>query len=213
MSLPQPASGRGRRSSRRSCAPIRPGWPSIRSCTACWTPPERVHGEAWPITWRRCCGRSAHASAPTALLAAGRAAAGLAARVQEAVLALLRSADPAECVSGEMPGILAVDAAHLCVEAEHPGARRLPDGTVARLLDGRQVVFRDDTRRCPPAACRGGRPGAPRCAGARAGRGTAGAAGAAGARPAHGRWTRRRAPAPLGLPRPRRGRGARPLSR
>jgi hypothetical protein len=36
-----------------------------------------------------------------------------------------------------------VDAAHLCVEADLPGARRLPDGSVARLLDGRQVVFRD----------------------------------------------------------------------
>ena len=77
------------------------------------------------------------------VLAAGRAAAGLAARVQDAVLALLRSADPADCVSGEMPGILAIDAAHLCVEADHSGARRLPDGTVAGLLDGRQVVFRD----------------------------------------------------------------------
>jgi uncharacterized protein YigA (DUF484 family) len=78
------------------------------------------------------------------LLAAGRAAAGLAGRAQDAVLALFRSADPADCVSGEMPGILAVDAAHLCIEAEHPGARRLPDGVVARLLDGRQVVFRDE---------------------------------------------------------------------
>ena len=77
------------------------------------------------------------------LLAAGRATAGLAGRVQDAVLALFRSSDPADCVSGEMPGILAVDAAHLCVEAEHPGARRLPDGVVAPLLDGRQVVFRD----------------------------------------------------------------------
>ena len=77
------------------------------------------------------------------LLAAGRATADLAGRVQDAVLALFRSSDPADCVSGEMPGILAVDAAHLCIEAEHPGARRLPDGVVARLLDGRQVVFRD----------------------------------------------------------------------
>ncbi len=55
------------------------------------------------------------------VLAAGRAAAGLTARVQEAVLALLRSADPLDCIAGEMPGILAVDAVHLCVEAE--GAR------------------------------------------------------------------------------------------
>jgi hypothetical protein len=58
------------------------------------------------------------------------------------VLALFRSTDPADCVSGEMPGILAIDAALLCVEEEHPGARRVPAGTVARLLDGRQVVFR-----------------------------------------------------------------------
>ena len=77
------------------------------------------------------------------LLAAGRATAGLAGRVQDAVLALLRAADPADCVSGEMPGILAVDAAHLCVEGDHPGARRLPEGVVARLLNGHQVVFRD----------------------------------------------------------------------
>jgi uncharacterized protein YigA (DUF484 family) len=77
------------------------------------------------------------------LLAAGRATAGLAGRVQDAVLALFRSDDPADCVSGEMPGILAVDAAQLCIEAEHPGARRLPAGMVANLLDGRQVIFRD----------------------------------------------------------------------
>ena len=77
------------------------------------------------------------------LLAAGRATASLAARVQDAVLALLRSSDPADCVSGEMPGILALDAAHLCIEAEQPGTRRLPNGLVAQLLDGRQVVFRE----------------------------------------------------------------------
>jgi hypothetical protein len=77
------------------------------------------------------------------VLAAGRAAAGVAARVQDAVLALLRSNDAADCISGEMPGIMAVDAAHLCMEGEHPGARWLPAGTVNGLLDGRAVVFRD----------------------------------------------------------------------
>ncbi len=103
-------------------------------------PPVRMHGE----------GLADHMAAmlrvqrerADGLLAAGRATASLASRVQDAVLALLRSTDPADCVSGEMPGILAVDAAHLCMEAEHPGVRRLPDGTVARLLDGRQVMFR-----------------------------------------------------------------------
>ena len=42
-----------------------------------------------------------------------------------------------------MPGLLAIDAAQLCVEAEHARRAPLPTGTVARLLDGRQVVFRD----------------------------------------------------------------------
>jgi uncharacterized protein YigA (DUF484 family) len=77
------------------------------------------------------------------LLAAGRATAGLAGRVQDAVLALLRASDPADCVSGEMPGILGVDAVHLCMEGDHPGARWLPEGVVGRLLNGHQVVFRD----------------------------------------------------------------------
>ena len=128
-------------SSRRSCAPTRPGWPSIPSCIGCWRHPCGCMATAWPTTWRRCCRSSA--SAPMTLLAAGRAAAGLAARVQDAVLALLRSTDPADCVEPRNAG--------------HPGNRRgaalrgggasrrapLPTGTVARLLDGRQVVFRD----------------------------------------------------------------------
>jgi hypothetical protein len=84
------------------------------------------------------------------VLAAGRAAAGMASRVQEAVLALLRAADPVDCVTGEIPSILAVDSAHLCIEAIMPGTLPLPEGTVARLLGGRQVLFRDmvtDARR------------------------------------------------------------------
>jgi uncharacterized protein len=109
-------------------------------------PPLRLHGE----------GLADHMAAmlrverqrADGLLAAGRASASLASRVQDAVLALLRCGDPADCVSGEMPGILGVDAAQLCMEADYPGAQRLPDGTVARLLDGRQVVFRE----APPDA-------------------------------------------------------------
>jgi len=121
----------------------------------CLAPPERVHGErladhmAAMVRAER-----AHAAAMAEraddVLAAGRAAAGLTGRVQEAVLALLRSADPVDCVGGEMPGILGVDAAHFCLEALHPGARPLPEGSVRRLLGGRQVLFRDaatDARR------------------------------------------------------------------
>jgi hypothetical protein len=105
------------------------------------TPPTRVHGEG--LADHMAAMLQAQRERADVLLAAGRSAAGVAARVQEAVLALLRSSDPADCVSGEMPAILAVDAAHLCLEADHPGARLLPSGTVGQLLDGRQVVFRN----------------------------------------------------------------------
>jgi uncharacterized protein YigA (DUF484 family) len=103
-------------------------------------PPQRVHGEG--LADHMAAMLRAQRANVDGLLAAGRASAGLAGRVQDAVLALLRCDDPADCVSGEMPGILAIDAAHLCAEAEWPGARRLPEGTVGRLLNGHQVVFR-----------------------------------------------------------------------
>ncbi len=111
-------------------------------------PPVRVHGEQLADHMAAMVhAERAHAAAMAEradnVLAAGRAAAGLAARVQEAVLALLRSPDPIDCISHEMPGILGVDAVHLCLEALHPGARPLPVGSVARLLEGRQVLFRE----------------------------------------------------------------------
>jgi uncharacterized protein YigA (DUF484 family) len=104
-------------------------------------PPVRMHGD--DLTDHMAAMLRAERERTDGLLAAGRATAGLAGRVQDAVLALLRATDPADCVSSEMPAILAVDAMHLCLEADHAGARHLPDGAVARLLDGRQVVFRD----------------------------------------------------------------------
>jgi uncharacterized protein YigA (DUF484 family) len=104
-------------------------------------PPQRVHGEG--LADHMAAMLRAQRANVDGLLAAGRASAGLAGRVQDAVLALLRCGDPADCVSGEMPGILAVDAAHLCVEGDQPGTRRLPGGTVGRLLNGYHVVFRE----------------------------------------------------------------------
>ena len=104
-------------------------------------PPARLHGDG--VTDHMAAMLRVQRERADGLLAAGRATAGLAERVQGAVLALLRSSDPADCVSGEMPGILGVDGAHRCMEAERPGVRCLPAGTVARLLDGRHVVFRD----------------------------------------------------------------------
>ena len=112
------------------------------------TPPSRVHGEVLADHMAAMVlAERAHAAAmeerADGVLAAGRAAAGLASRVQEAVLALLRASDPVDCVTGEMASILAVDSAHLCIEAIMPGTLPLPEGTVARLLAGRQVLFRD----------------------------------------------------------------------
>ncbi|MBN8891610.1 MAG: hypothetical protein BGP12_12280 [Rhodospirillales bacterium 70-18] len=115
-------------------------------------PPRRVHGPvladhmAAMLAAERG-NAAALAARADGVLAAGRAAAGLAARVQEAVLALLRAHLPqagavAECIATEMPALLAVDGATLCMEADLPGIRRLPPGTVARLLGQRSVVFR-----------------------------------------------------------------------
>jgi uncharacterized protein YigA (DUF484 family) len=114
-------------------------------------PPVRVHGEAMADHMAAMLrAERGHASAMAdradGVLAAGRAAAGLAGRVQAAVLALIRAADPADCVSAEMPGILAVDAAALCMEdpdGRMQGIRRLAPGMIAARLGGRDVVYRD----------------------------------------------------------------------
>jgi uncharacterized protein YigA (DUF484 family) len=113
----------------------------------CLVPPERVHGEQLADHMAAMLrAERAHAAAMAEradfVLAAGRAAAGLTARVQEAVLALIRSRHPAECVAVELPALLGVDAAALCMEAVLPGIRPLPEGTVARVLGGRAVRFR-----------------------------------------------------------------------
>ncbi len=138
----------------RSFLRARPGWlaehPELYHLLA---PPARVHGErlADHMAAMIAAGRAraaALAERADLVLAAGRAGAALAARVQPAVLALIGSADPADCVAHVLPGVLAVDAAALCIEDHHPGAHPLPAGTVARLLGGRDVLFRDD----PPDA-------------------------------------------------------------
>jgi uncharacterized protein len=111
-------------------------------------PPVRVHGEALAdhmaamIRAERAQSAELAARADGAV-AAGRAALGLADRVQEAVLGLMASDDPTEWVESELPGWLGIDAAKLCVETYRPGMRRLPVGTVTRLLAKRDVVFRE----------------------------------------------------------------------
>lgn len=122
-------------------------------------PPRRVHGErladhmAAMLAVARDAARAAD-QRTEAVLAAGRAATSLAERVQGAVLALLSAADPLDCVAAELPSLLGVDAASLCIEPGRRGAARdlaghrgdvrtLPPGAVAALLGGRDVVLRD----------------------------------------------------------------------
>jgi uncharacterized protein YigA (DUF484 family) len=107
-------------------------------------PPARVHGEALADHMdAMLSAERTHAAAlarrADGVLSAGRASAGMTLRVQAAVLALMRAADPADCVAQELPGLLAVDAARLSVEA---GDRPLPPGLVATVLGHRDVVFR-----------------------------------------------------------------------
>lgn len=77
------------------------------------------------------------------VLANGRAAAGVAERVQAAVLAALAAADLVDCVTEVWPGLLGVDAAALCCETSHPRWRKLPRGAVRSLLADRPMTLRD----------------------------------------------------------------------
>ena len=114
-------------------------------------PPRRVHGDVLADHMAAMLARARDAAASMAaradlVLAAGRVASGLTGRVQEAVLALMAATEPAECVTEAFPGLLGLDAAALCMEAEGPDPNRprmriLPPGMVARLLDGRDALL------------------------------------------------------------------------
>ncbi|MBW8271161.1 DUF484 family protein [Caldovatus aquaticus] len=124
-------------------------------------PPRRVHGEVFAdhmaamLAAERNRLRAIEAEMD-ALLADGRAGAGLAVRVRLAVLALMRATDVVETVTQELPALLGVETCSLAAEPapaqpyrRHaaPGWTRgvlpLPQGTVARLLGpGRDAVVR-----------------------------------------------------------------------
>ncbi len=117
-----------------------PGFLAARPALyAALTPPLRRHGE----------GVADHLAAMVAaarrdaasIVATGRATAVLAARVQEAVLALFAAASIPACVAEMFPPLLGVDAAAICVEGEVAGTRHLPAGEVGRRLGGRRVAI------------------------------------------------------------------------
>jgi uncharacterized protein YigA (DUF484 family) len=111
-------------------------------------PPARVHGDvladhmAAMLRAERAHARDMQGQA-SSVLQAGRAAAGIAERIQAAVLALLQANDVSECVTDVLPGVLGVDAAALCCEGFAQRWRILPPGAVRVLMRGRPVVFRD----------------------------------------------------------------------
>ncbi|WP_232480069.1 hypothetical protein [Roseomonas sp. KE2513] len=105
-------------------------------------PPKRVHGETL-------------ADHMAALLVAARAETGLVAdaarggldltiRVATAIAALIGAADVLGAVSAEWPALLGLECASLVAEgAPSPGLRDLPAGTVARMMQGREILVRD----------------------------------------------------------------------
>ncbi|MDE2335610.1 MAG: hypothetical protein KGK10_13850 [Rhodospirillales bacterium] len=117
-----------------------PGFLAARPALyAALTPPLRRHGEGVADHLAAMVAAARHDAA--SVVAAGRASAALAARVQEAVLALFNAASVPACVSEVFPPLLGVDAASLCVEQQLAGTRCLAPGEVERRLGGRSVAI------------------------------------------------------------------------
>ncbi len=125
-----------------------PGWLAAQpGLYEALDPPERVHGDRLADHMAAMLAaehaRTLQLAACAADTAAGRrAAAGLAERVQAAVLALMRATDPADCIAQEWPGLLGLDAAALCVEDHCRGARHVPPGTVDAALGRHDAIVR-----------------------------------------------------------------------
>ncbi|MCQ8277440.1 hypothetical protein NFI95_03110 [Acetobacteraceae bacterium KSS8] len=107
----------------------------------CLSPPRRVHGEA--LADHMAAMIEAARARSRVVLDAGRAGMGLGERVRAAVVALIRAEDVADWVSDDLPRLLGVDAARLCLEGGNKGGfATVAPGTVARVLGGHDVVLR-----------------------------------------------------------------------
>ena len=125
-----------------------PGWLAAQEgLYRLMDPPRRVHGErladhtAALLAAART--RADGLARDTAAAAADRRAAeGFSARVQDAVLALMRAPDPAWCLQHDLLALLGVDGARLSVEGLRPGMAAVPLGTVAAALGQRLALVR-----------------------------------------------------------------------
>lgn len=117
-------------------------------------PPRRVHGDALAdhmgAMLNAARERTVAAERAAAATAADRRAAeGFLRRVQDAVLVLMRSRQPALVAAQELAGLLHVDSARLCGESADlfsegvgDGMAELPRGTVAAVLGQRLALVR-----------------------------------------------------------------------
>lgn len=107
------------------------------------TPPARVHGEAVADHMAAMIGAARQQNdALRTHVVERRHASSLRERVEDALLGLVRAADPLEWIGAELALTLGVDAAHLCLDVPRPWCRTLPSGTARVLLGGREVVLR-----------------------------------------------------------------------
>jgi uncharacterized protein YigA (DUF484 family) len=121
------------------------------------TPPARVHGEAMAdhmaaMVLRERRHAETMAEQTEAVLAVGRLTATTLARVHEAVLALIGCDDVAECLAIEIPRVMGVDAAALCLRtAAAPAAAEVV--RLERLLGAQDVLFRCAPERAAALYC------------------------------------------------------------
>jgi len=107
------------------------------------TPPRRIHGEG--LADHMAAMIQAERTATQDLAASARAEDGFVRRTQQAVLALIAAADPAEAVAHEWPALLGLEHCTLADEGIPASHRQhLPAGTVRTLLpSGRDTLLRD----------------------------------------------------------------------
>ena len=116
-----------------------PGWLAAHpELYGLMDPPRRVHGERLADHMAGLLAQARDAAATGT--ADRRATEGFVARVQDTVLALLRTADAASCLA-DLPALLRLDGARLCAEGPQPGAARVPPGTVAARLGRRETLI------------------------------------------------------------------------
>lgn len=104
-------------------------------------PPRRLHGEAIADHMAAMLDQARRHGIGAA--AGRRAADGFTHRVHDAVLALMRAADPVWCMQHDVPGLLCIESVRVCAEHPVPGAALVAAGTVTATLEQRGAVIRD----------------------------------------------------------------------